>query len=56
MIKDEDDLLKYIKKTIKTESNKIVKSIGDDCAVIKLSKQRYFVITTDTSLLGPHFT
>ena len=56
MIKDEDTLLKYIKKTIKTESNKIKKSIGDDCAVVKLSKQRYFVITTDTSLLGPHFT
>ena len=56
MIKDEDALLKYIKKTIKTESNKIKKSIGDDCAVVKLSKQKYFVITTDTSLLGPHFT
>jgi len=56
MIRNENDLLVFIKKYLKTESKNVVKSIGDDCAVIKLSKQKYFVITTDTSLLGPHFS
>jgi len=56
MIRNENDLLVFIKKNLKTESKNVVKSIGDDCAVIKLSKQKYFVITTDTSLLGPHFS
>ena len=56
MIRNENDLLVFIKKNLKTESRNVMKSIGDDCAVIKLSKQKYFVITTDTSLLGPHFS
>lgn len=56
MMKNENDLLIFIKRNLKTESKNVVKSIGDDCAVIKLSKQKYFVITTDTSLLGPHFS
>ena len=56
MIRNENDLLVFIKKNLKTESKNVVKSIGDDCAVIKSSKQKYFVITTDTSLLGPHFS
>ena len=56
MIKTEDDILKYIKSNIKTKSKNVLKSIGDDCAVIKLNGGDTIVITTDTSLLGPHFT
>ena len=56
MIKNESDLLKYIKNNINTKSKNVIKSIGDDCAVIRILPRKYFVITTDTSLLGPHFT
>ena len=49
-------LLIILRSNIKTTSRDVVKSIGDDCAVIKVSPKKYFVITTDTSLMGPHFT
>ena len=56
MIKNEEGIIDYIKSNIKTTSKDVIKSIGDDCAVIKVSSNKYFVITTDTSLMGPHFT
>ena len=56
MIKNEADILSYIQSNIKTKSRNVAKSIGDDCAVIRTNSNSYFVITTDTSLLGPHFT
>ena len=56
MIKNEEGIIDYIKSNIKTTSRDVIKSIGDDCAVIKVSSNKYFVITTDTSLMGPHFT
>lgn len=56
MIKNEDDILKYITSNIKTKSKNVLKSIGDDCAVIKVNDRNALAITTDTSLLGPHFT
>lgn len=56
MIKNEDDILKHITSNIKIKSNNVLKSIGDDCAVIKVNSKNAIVITTDTSLLGPHFT
>ncbi len=56
MIKNENDILKYIISNIKTKSKNVLRSIGDDCAVIKVNGGDTLVITTDTSLLGPHFT
>ena len=56
MIKNEENIIDYIKSNIKTKSKDVLKSIGDDCAVIKISKSKSFVVTTDTSLLGPHFS
>jgi len=56
MIKNEEGIIDYIKSNIKTTSRDVVRSIGDDCAVIKVSPKKCFVITTDTSLMGPHFT
>ena len=56
MIKNEDNIIHYIQSNIKTTSKDVLKSIGDDCAVIKVNPFKSFVITTDTSLLGPHFT
>ena len=56
MIKNEDHIIEFIKSNIKTTSKDVLKSIGDDCAVIKVDRLKSFVITTDTSLLGPHFT
>ena len=56
MIKNEMQLLDFIKSNVSVKCKDVVRGIGDDCAVIKISSNRYFVITTDTSLLGPHFT
>ncbi len=54
-ILNESDLINYITSKINVSSKDVVKSIGDDCAVIKFNGQ-YLIITTDTSLEGPHFT
>ena len=56
MIKSEDHIIEFIKSNIKTTSKDVLKSIGDDCAVIRVDRLRSLVVTTDTSLLGPHFT
>ncbi len=54
-IKNESDLINHIIKKTQISSNDVIKSIGDDCAVVK-SGNKYLVMTTDTSLEGPHFT
>ena len=54
-MKSELDFIKYLEK-IKTYDKKIVKGIGDDCAIVKFDTKKKYVITSDTSLLGPHFT
>ena len=54
-IKNESDLIDHIIKKTQISSNDVIKSIGDDCAVVK-SGNKYLIMTTDTSLEGPHFT
>ena len=54
-MKSESDFVKFLEK-IKTFDKNIIKGIGDDCAVLKFHPKQKYVITTDTSLLGPHFT
>ena len=51
----EQDLINYLKK-FKTYHKKIITGIGDDCSIIKFDSKKKYVFTTDTSLLGPHFT
>ena len=53
-MKSEYDFLRYLEK-IKIFHKNIVRGIGDDCAVLRFNNKNY-VLTTDTSLLGPHFT
>ena len=54
-MKSELDFINFLKK-IKTFNKNIIKGIGDDCAIIKFNSKKNYVITSDTSLLGPHFT
>ena len=54
-MKSELDFVRYLKK-IKTFDRNIIKGIGDDCAIVKFNSRKKYVITSDTSLLGPHFT
>ena len=54
-MKSELDFVNYLKK-IKTFNKNIIEGIGDDCAIIKFSSRKKYVITSDTSLLGPHFS
>ncbi len=54
-MKSEIDLVNFLRK-IKTFDKNIIKGIGDDCAIIKFNSKKNYVITSDTSLLGPHFT
>jgi thiamine monophosphate kinase len=42
MIKNEENIIDYIKSSIKTKSKDVLKSIGDDCAVIKINKSKVF--------------
>ena len=39
-------LIKQIRKTVKVSSS-VVKGIGDDCAVVNFSKNRYMLLTCD---------
>ena len=54
-MKSELDFVNYLKK-IKTFNKSIIQGIGDDCAIVKFNSKKNYVITSDTSLLGPHFT
>lgn len=48
-------LIHRIKKLIKTDAS-VVKGIGDDCAVIKFSKDKYMLFTSDMLVEGVDFT
>ena len=54
-MKSESDFVKFLEK-IKTFDKNVIKGVGDDCAVLKFYSKNKYVVTTDTSLLGPHFT
>ncbi len=51
----ERDFINYLRNITSSKRN-ILKGIGDDCAIIKFKSNKKYVFTTDTSLLGPHFT
>ena len=46
--------IKNIKRTVKTGPS-VVKGIGDDCAVIKYTKDKYLLYTTDMIIEDVHF-
>jgi len=50
----EKEWLKYLKKYI-IENSYVIKSKNEDCAVIKLSKNRYLLFTTDALVEKIHF-
>lgn len=50
----EFNFINRISKTIKL-SNQVVKGIGDDAAVLKYTKDKYMLFTTDMLLEGEHF-
>lgn len=54
-MKCEQDFVNFLEK-LKSYNSSIIKGIGDDCSVLKFSNKSKYVFTTDTSLLGPHFT
>lgn len=47
-------LIERLAKKIKTDKT-VVKGIGDDCAVIRLFKDRYLLLTIDMLIEGVHF-
>ncbi len=52
---NELDIIDIIKNNVKYNNNNIVKSIGDDCAVVKLDNNNYLTITTDLMFKSSHF-
>lgn len=48
-------LIKRIKKLIQTDTS-VIKGLGDDCAVLKFSKNRYQLFTCDTIIENTDFT
>ena len=48
-MKSELDFVNYLKK-IKTFNKNIIEGIGDDCAIVKFSSRKKYVITSDTSV------
>ncbi len=58
MINSEWDLIKRIKKIAETGNSlpALVKGIGDDCAVYKISEKKYGLFSTDISVNNIHFS
>jgi thiamine-monophosphate kinase len=54
-MKCEQDFVNFLQK-LESYSGNILKGIGDDCSIVKFNNKKKYVFTTDTSLLGPHFT
>lgn len=52
---NEFSLIRKISQKIPTNSNDIIKGIGDDSAVIKIAKNKYLLATCDTQVEGVHF-
>ncbi len=54
--KNEFELIKVISKMAgKKTSDKVIKGIGDDCAVVDFSKDKYLVLTVDAIVEDVHF-
>jgi len=51
---DEHKLIQYIRQQNKPGRN-IIKGIGDDCAVLKYTRDKYLLLTTDMLVCGTHF-
>jgi thiamine-monophosphate kinase len=54
-MKCEQDFVNFLEK-FESYSGNILKGIGDDCSIVQFNNKKKYVFTTDTSLLGPHFT
>jgi len=50
----EKDWIEYLKKYL-VENNLVIKSKNEDCAVIKLNKNKYLLLTTDALVEDIHF-
>ena len=48
-------LIDRIKKIIPNKSSSVILGIGDDAAVIRVNKDRYMAVSTDTMVEGVHF-
>ena len=49
-------LLEKLKRIVPSQDNKVLKSIGDDAAVIRVEGQEeYLLVTTDILVSGDHF-
>ncbi|HON55458.1 MAG TPA: AIR synthase related protein, partial [bacterium] len=58
---NEFQLIDYIKKLgsakiRESSQNNLVKGIGDDAAVIKIKKNKFYLITTDALIENVHFS
>ena len=52
---DEFQLIKYLTRGLKKNKDKIIKSIGDDTAVVQYKKDKYILLTTDSLVENVHF-
>jgi thiamine-monophosphate kinase len=48
-------LIERIAKSVRTDAS-VIKGIGDDCAVLKYTKDKYLLFTTDMLIEDVHFT
>jgi thiamine-monophosphate kinase len=48
-------LIDRLKRLIKTDTS-VVKGTGDDCAVVRLSKDKYMLLTCDMIVAGGDFS
>lgn len=52
----EDSLIKRISDNLRINNKNIIKGIGDDTAVVKVNKNKYFLYTCDSLVSGVHFS
>ncbi|GAG50192.1 unnamed protein product, partial [marine sediment metagenome] len=49
------EFVRYISKKFRTRPP-VVRGIGDDCAVLEYTKDKYMLLTCDMIIEGTHFT
>ncbi len=52
---NEFQLINYLTRGFKKDNNNVIKSIGDDTAVVQYNKDKYILLTTDSLVENIHF-
>ncbi|MFB3922422.1 MAG: thiamine-phosphate kinase [Terriglobia bacterium] len=56
MIKDEQEFVRWLRRTVPSAQGRLRLGIGDDAAVMEVTPGRHLILTTDLTIENVHFT